>query len=121
MRNIIFGNKLKFLRMKFGMTQSQLADILGVSASTIGMYEQGRREPDNRTLIKLCKIFNTKLEYLFGINDNIDNYTEIKETILNFITYINSQEKLIFNGRPITDEERKTISDSLKIISKIST
>ena len=40
-------NHLKELRAQKGYTQSELGKMLGVSASTIGMYEQGRREPDS--------------------------------------------------------------------------
>ena len=39
------SEKLKKLRMKSGLTQAELAEKIKVSPSSIGMYEQGRREP----------------------------------------------------------------------------
>ena len=45
------GDKLKILRNKLGLTQQQLSEKLNVSVLTIGMYEQGRREPDLSTII----------------------------------------------------------------------
>ena len=45
-----FGDILKELRIEKHLTQSQLAKCFEISASTIGMYEQNRREPDFETL-----------------------------------------------------------------------
>ena len=41
--NKTLENNLKSARIKAGLTQSDLARKLGVSPSTIGMYEQGRK------------------------------------------------------------------------------
>lgn len=57
---------LKELRKNKGWTQQQLAKILSISPSTIGMYEQGRREPDNATLLKIAALFNISTDYLLG-------------------------------------------------------
>lgn len=57
---------LKELRENKGLTQSELAKILSVSPSSIGMYEQGRREPDSETLRKLSSFFNVTIDYLLG-------------------------------------------------------
>lgn len=64
------GNKIKNLRMKAGMTQAQLAIVLKLSPSTIGMYEQNRREPDLISLIKLARYFQVSTDYLLGITEN---------------------------------------------------
>ena len=60
------GEKIKQLRKRAGMTQSELASKLGVSSSAVGMYEQDRREPDNKVLSKLCDIFGCTADYLLG-------------------------------------------------------
>ena len=49
---------LKKLRKSKGLTQAELGKILGVSPSTIGMYEQGRRTPDKDALIAISNYFN---------------------------------------------------------------
>ena len=41
-----FNDMLKYLRVREKMSQAELADKLGVSKSTVGMYELGKREPD---------------------------------------------------------------------------
>ena len=40
-----FKNVFKSLRLKSGLTQQQMADALKLSRSTVGMYENGEREP----------------------------------------------------------------------------
>lgn len=52
------------LRRHLGLSQSQLAQQLHISPSTLGMYEQGRRTPSIDILVQLSKIFNISLDYL---------------------------------------------------------
>lgn len=60
----MFFKRLKELRVSRNMTQSQLADLLGVAKSTVSMYENGRREPDLETLEAIADIFNVDLNSL---------------------------------------------------------
>ena len=61
------GVRIKLLRMNKGMTQQELADELGVKRSTIGMYEQGQREPDMETIDAIADVFNVPSGYVaFG-------------------------------------------------------
>ena len=55
---------LKELREKKGITQAELSKILKISPSSIGMYEQGRREPDSTTLKKIATFFDVSIDYL---------------------------------------------------------
>ena len=55
-----FGEQLRTLRNSQKMTQKELADMLGISPSTIGMYEQNRRIPDIKTLTQIASIFEGK-------------------------------------------------------------
>ena len=52
------------LRRSYGLSQPQLAQKLHVSASAIGMYEQGRRTPSIEILIQMSQLFNVSLDYL---------------------------------------------------------
>lgn len=52
------------LRKHAQMSQVQLAEALHVSASTIGMYEQGRRIPGLDILIRMSQAFGVSLDYL---------------------------------------------------------
>ena len=46
------------------MSQSRLAQLLQVSPSAVGMYEQGRREPSAETLVELSRIFRVSVDYI---------------------------------------------------------
>lgn len=61
-----FKDMLKYYRERDGLSQSQLAKIIGVSASTISMYEVGKREPDFETEEKIADHFNVSLSNLRG-------------------------------------------------------
>ena len=61
-----FASVIKRLRMDRGITQEQLASLLKVSRSTIGMYETGSREPDFETCEAIADIFNVDMDYLMG-------------------------------------------------------
>ena len=52
-----FKEMLKYLRMRENLSQSELADKLGVAKSTISMYEVGKREPDFETLEAIADFF----------------------------------------------------------------
>ncbi len=60
----MLSERLTALRKGKGYSQSQLAQALNLSPSTIGMYEQGRRVPDLDTLIALAKLYRISLDYL---------------------------------------------------------
>lgn len=60
----MLGARIAALRCRQGLTQAALAERLSVSASTVGMYEHGRRTPSVNTLIALSREFGVTVEYL---------------------------------------------------------
>lgn len=58
-------NKLKKLRENRGLSQSQLATIIGVSQKTVSAWEVGRRNPKPRELQKLEDVFEVAKEEIF--------------------------------------------------------
>lgn len=61
-----FKNIFKQLRIASGLTQAEMSKKIGISRSTIGMYETGAREPDFETLEKIADFFNVDTDYLLG-------------------------------------------------------
>ena len=61
-----FNEMLKYLRISRGITQAEFAKVLGVSPSTVGMYETGEREPNFETEEKIADYFNVSLDVLRG-------------------------------------------------------
>ena len=65
------GDKIRYLRRKSNMNQTELAQKLGVVTSTVGFWETGRRQPDLDAIVKISEIFNVSTDYL--LNDYNDN------------------------------------------------
>lgn len=64
-----FNTRLKQLRLKNKLTQSELANILGLKPTAISNYESQRNEPSFEKLIALSKYFDVSCDYLLGITD----------------------------------------------------
>lgn len=80
----MLAQRIAKLRVKKGLSQSQLAKMLHISASTIGMYEQGRRVPNIDALVTLSKVFGVSLDYLITGTDYLYADAEArKEQIAN--------------------------------------
>ena len=65
-----FGLRLKSLRLENNLSQAKLAQALSLSANTISQYETGKRFPDQRGIITICRFFNITADYLLGLSDN---------------------------------------------------
>lgn len=105
----MFSKRLRNLRENKGMKQEELGDMLGLSASTIGMYEQGRRQADNETLIKIADFFDVSIDYLLG-------KTEVKKYEQ---PYENKLEEVLFSkAKELSEEEKKTVLSVINAIKK---
>lgn len=60
----MLSNRITYLRKRACMSQAQLANALNITASALGMYEQGRRIPSLETLIRIARLFGVSLDYL---------------------------------------------------------
>ncbi len=61
-------NRIRFLRTKNSLKQEELAKVLQVSQSSLSGYENGRFEPDSKTLLKLADYFHVSTDFLLGRN-----------------------------------------------------
>ncbi|KAA0746302.1 MULTISPECIES: helix-turn-helix domain-containing protein [Bacillus cereus group] len=59
------GYKIRVLRRENGLTIQELAKLVNLSPSAIGMYERGVRKPDLSLAIKLSKLFNLNVNYFY--------------------------------------------------------
>lgn len=62
--------RIKELRKKHGMTQKQLALKLGVANSTLSTWEQGKFEPDRKSLVTIANIFDVSIDYLLDMESS---------------------------------------------------
>ena len=62
----VFGKRLKELRKENGYTIEQFADMVGISKSTLGYYENDKRMPDIEILARIADTLNVNADYLIG-------------------------------------------------------
>lgn len=124
-----FQNILKSLRTSQSLTQDALAKKLKISRSTIGMYENGAREPDFETLELIADFFNVDIDYLLGrtLKTTYIPLTETQSTLSKkdekdiakrleqTLDQLESdQDGLMFSGEPLDDETRELLKASLE-------
>lgn len=61
-----FPSIFKQLRKERKLTQEQIADRLGVSKSTVSMYENGGRVPPYEMMERISRLFDVDMNRLFG-------------------------------------------------------
>lgn len=64
-----FSKRLRELRISRDLSQQKLADHIGMSKSSVNMYERGEREPSLEMLETIADYFNVDLDYLLGKSD----------------------------------------------------
>lgn len=62
---LILHNRLKQARSDMHMSQSQLAELVGVSRNTISSIESGQFNPTAKLALILCIALDKKFEELF--------------------------------------------------------
>ena len=116
------GDKIRQLRKRAQMTQAELAVRLGISASAVGMYEQDRREPDSKILNKLCEVFSVSGDYFIGASEKplSGEAVDVSEVFDEFTSRLAMQEGLMFDGVPLSNEDRRKIIDALQVGAAIA-
>lgn len=79
-------DNIKKARLNAGLTQSEVAEKLGVAQSQYARWENGGRNPKDETIEKLAEIFGTSFEILKGRDDGLEEIISLlKEQELNDI------------------------------------
>ncbi len=66
----MIGQRIKQLRKEYNLTQQQFAELINLKNSTISLYENEKRQPEFKTLVKIADYFNVTTDWLFGRVDN---------------------------------------------------
>lgn len=69
MKKYKFPERLKELRKDSGLSQSELANQLGLTHTAIGLWELNKRIPNLDAVIKIANFFKVSLDYLAGLED----------------------------------------------------
>ena len=60
------GKKIRSLRLTNHLSQAELAESIDVSTNYIGQIERGDRKPSLETLVSLCEVLHTSLDYILS-------------------------------------------------------
>ena len=67
--NTFFGKKLKELRNEKQITQAQMAEVVGVSKTTICQWETHKQEPSLEDVTTIARYFGVTTDYLLGMEE----------------------------------------------------
>lgn len=86
-----FGSRLKQVRKSRGITQTQLAEGLGVAQSTIANYETNLRFPGETALREIADHLSISIDYLMGREPAHDNADQGKGATAENLTVVRSR------------------------------
>ena len=112
-----FKDILCELRTNRHLSQAKLADKLGLSAGTIGMYENGTRMPSREAQEKIAYFFNVSLDYLMGRDSKSIYYLnpETAETAQEL--FDNPNMRVLFDAaRDASPEDLKKAAEYLSFL-----
>lgn len=114
-----FAERLRLLRKQRNLSQQQLADKLGISNSTISMYERGEREPDFEMLELIGDYFNVDTNYLLGKEIGSTYYLDPEVAELAKSLYERPEMRVLFDAsKNATTEDVQMAAELLDRLSK---
>lgn len=88
----MFADRLKELRAKNHLTQSDLGEMCDVSNVSIYKWETGRVEPDISNIKRLSEIFGVSVDYLIGASDEPQQQKVQTDERLQILNELNALE-----------------------------
>ena len=106
-----FSDKLQALREDKGWSKTYVAKMIGLSnMQTYANWEYGRTEPDFQMTSKLASLFSVSTDNLLGRKTNKEKADEVHNmSVDEALGTIMS-----FDGKPVTDHDKKVMKDLLE-------
>ncbi|MCH5190769.1 MAG: helix-turn-helix transcriptional regulator [Oscillospiraceae bacterium] len=110
--------QLRIIRIQNGLTQQQIADVLGISRSAYCSYETGRRSPNLDIIERLSEFYQIPVETIVGkiVVDYFfeDSYYEGQEDT-RYLSQLSRQEReIIVNFRRLNKKDKAEVAKYLK-------
>lgn len=111
-------NNLKKYRQMAGISQTQLADSLGVSKAAVSNWEKGTNGIDTDTLFRIAEILHVSVSELGGVNVDYSLLNpKIKELIAVFETLpSHNQEDVLMYAKFLSE---KKLVEYAKILNQL--
>jgi transcriptional regulator with XRE-family HTH domain len=109
-----FGERIRELRRKKGLSQKLLADRMGMQEATLSRYENDKRVYQWDSLIKLADALDTSVDYLLGrtpISASIERLVSASEFSGKGPSFLEAYSKLRPDDQNLMMERLLTIYD----------
>lgn len=122
-----YGDVLKNLRNRKGLSQRELADRLKINRSTYARYETSSTQPDYETLKKLAQFHDVTVDYILGMsNEKQPQLTEkderdIAKRIAALREDLANAEGLSFHGEPMSEEAIESLLEAMEYAERQAT
>lgn len=111
-------NRIKDLRVKKGLTQSELAEMLNIAQNTLSYWEAGKTEPNGEALIKLADFFGTTIDNLLGRETETYQNDEDLDEILEALHKRPEMKTRFSISRKATREDIETAMKIIEALKK---
>jgi len=118
------GDRLRLLRKKKGLTQTEFAERMGMPNQNVSNYERDFRQPDYETLKKFADYFEVSTDYLLGITENPEgakikdspssrDEKDIAKRLEEFKKDLTSSDGLNFSGEPMSEDAKESLIEAM--------
>lgn len=106
----MFPQRLKELRKRKKLTQTELGEIMNVSYKTVGSWERGERQPSYETAKMIADYFEVSTDYLLG--NNVPDWAS-DDDVVDLYKMLESNVNMAYGGENLTEEEKQRVKDVL--------
>jgi len=126
-------NNFADMRNKMNLTQAKVAEKLNVAKNTLSQWENGKREPDFKTLKILAKLYQCSIDELLAHEEVIeikqpeqveldieDNFTDKQKELLNIIKDMDNDDinKIIGYAYSLNEQKLSTEEKIQKLLKE---
>ena len=106
---------IKYYRKKAGITQKQLAELVGVTSTAVSNWESGQNSINTEILFKVCEVMNVSLNDIYSATPSASSEQQKKTTPVED-GLSDAQHALIQFARTVPEEKAELILRVMKSI-----
>ena len=88
---IMISDMLVKLRSEAGLTQADVAKVLGISSAAYGFYEQGKRDVNSKVVVQLARLYGCTTDYIYGL-ENTKKDTSLVDEVSKMLSNLSIDE-----------------------------
>lgn len=125
--NIKLPQQISFYRNKFGWTQEQLAEKIGVSKQSVSNWETGLKFPRMKVISQLAELFNVNISNLVTDENNTPFYKlnekeklDIGKEVDKLIEGMYTDAEVNFYGEPMDEESKDSLRMAIQMAMELN-